>query len=404
MKTRYLVLIVLAIIFAHAAVILFCLRGGKSPVPEQKNNAESSVETKSAVPAETRSADAKDRQQQKLPVPKKDSVRITGKPQQLKTGTIRFPALTYAHSWQGDIPELPRSRGARAGILVDAATGHVLWHKKARESFQIASMTKVMTSLIAYEDILSGRKNVTLQTPVKVSYAAQKIGGSQVWLDTTETFTLEELLKAVSIKSANDAAYLVAEYLGNGDVHSFVGRMNRRARELGMLRTRFFNPHGLPGDTARSDNVSSPEDMVFLAQKSLQYPKLMEWASTVKTDFRKPGSRGHLVIVNHNNLLPGRRYPAAGVDGLKTGIIKRSGYCVTVTCLRGGHRMIAVVMGYDTARNRDLFVRQLLDWGYARRANPSEGLARTRKKAEELRKRRPVPIRKNQPSRKKRRS
>ena len=265
-------------------------------------------------------------------------------------------------------------------------------------------MVKMMTLLLTMEELERDHK-LSLQSKVDISPTVTKVPRTGViWLDPKETFPLEELLLAISVKSANDAAYLVAEYLGNGDVHSFVERMNRRARELGMLRTRFFNPHGLPGDTARSDNVSSPEDMVFLAQKSLQYPKLMEWASTVKTDFRKKGSRGHLVIVNHNNLLPGRRYPAAGVDGLKTGIIKRSGYCVTVTCLRGGHRMIAVVMGYDTARNRDLFVRQLLDWGYARRANPSEGLARTRKKAEELRKRRPIPIRKNQPSRKKRRS
>ena len=409
MKTRYLALIVLAIILAHAAVVLLCLRGGKSPAPEQ--------DRKTAVPGKKKVSPADvpgkfstgtgitSAEQKTLPQAVRNTEKTAaGQPEAVLRTGIRFPALTYTYSWQGNIPELPRSRGARAGILVDASTGHVLWHKKARESFQIASMTKVMTTLIAYEDILSGRDNVTLKTPVKVTYAAQKIGGSQVWLDTTETFTLEELLKAVSIKSANDAAYLVAEFLGKGDVHSFVNRMNRRARELGMLRTRFFNPHGLPGDTARTDNVSSPEDMVFLAQKSLQYPKLMEWASTLKTHFRKPGTRGHIVIVNHNHLLPGGRYPAPGVDGLKTGIIKRSGYCVTVTCMRGRHRMIAVVMGYDSARNRDLFVRQLLDWGYARRANPTEGLARTRKKAEELRKKPSVPVRKRKTSGKKRRS
>ena len=407
MKKHYLILIVLAIILAHVAVVLFCLGGGKPQKPG-KDNTPAAPEKKavsSVVPDQqtgspavrTPAVSAGDRQKAAG-----DSLAGSAQPQKKPLQSLKKdPPLNYALSWQGNIPELPRSRGARAGILVDSDTGRVLWHKKAQESFQIASMTKVMTSLLAYEDILSGRKNVTLSTPVKVSYAAQKIGGSQVWLDTTETFTMEELLKAVSIKSANDAAYLVAEYLGGGDVHSFVERMNRRARELGMLRTRFYNPHGLPGDTARTDNVSSPEDMVFLARKTLQYPKLMEWASTVRTDFRKPGSRGHLVIENHNHLLPGRRYPANGVDGLKTGIIKRSGYCVTVTCMRSGQRMIAVVMGYDSAKNRDLFTRQLLDWGYARRANPAEGLARTRKKEAELRNKRPAAPRKRKAARRK---
>lgn len=398
MKAHHLVLIVIAIVLGHVAVVYFCLRGSSSAAAGStpaKGTAVKNTQTASGTGKGSSSAkNTVSAVPQNRAVPAQQTAVPAVQPVPLRL-TKKYPPLTYTYSWSGNIPELPRSRGARAGILVDVDTGRVLWNKRAQESFQIASMTKVMTTLLAYEDILSGRKGVTLQTPVKVTYAAQRIGGSQVWLDTTETFTMEELLKAVSIKSANDAAYLVAEYLGGGNVYAFVSRMNRRARELGMHRTRFFNAHGLPGKTAKNDNVSSPEDMVFLAQKTLNFPQLMKWASTVKTHFRKPGSRGHIVMVNHNNLLPGRRYPANGVDGLKTGIINRSGYCVTVTCLRGGHRMIAVVMGYDSARNRDLFVRQLLDWGYARRDNPAEGLAQTRKKAEELRKRRPVPSRRS---------
>ena len=146
------------------------------------------------------------------------------------------------------------------------------------------------------------------------------------WLDARETFKLEELLKAVAIKSANDAAYQVAEFLGSGDVYGFVVRMNQRARELGMKRTRFYNPHGLPGNSSAEDNVSSPEDMALLAEHCLNHQKIMEWAAMPKADFRG----GKTELINHNNLLPGRKFPAPGVDGLKTGFINRSGYCVTL--------------------------------------------------------------------------
>ncbi|MBO4646604.1 MAG: hypothetical protein J5806_00430, partial [Lentisphaeria bacterium] len=122
-------------------------------------------------------------------------------------------------------------------------------------------------------------------------------------------------------------------------------------------------------------NASSPADMALLAEYCLGHEKIMEWAAMAKSDIRN----GKTELINHNNLLPGRRYPAAGVDGLKTGFINRSGYCVTVTCKRAGKRMIAVVMGFDTAKNRDLFTRKLLDWGYARAADPAAANARSAK-------------------------
>ena len=286
-----------------------------------------------------------------------------------------FPALNYRTAWKGDIRELPASAGARGGILVDADTGNVLWDKKADQPVPIASMTKIMTLLLACEDIRAGRNGISLESPVKVTRAAMKIGGSQVWLDDRETFKLEDLLRAVAIKSANDAAYLVAEFLGEGDIYGFVARMNRRARELGMKHTHFYNPHGLPGKSSAEDNVSSPSDMAILTEYCLGHESLMAWAALPRSDFRN----GKTELINHNNLLPGRKFPAIGVDGLKTGFINRSGYCVTVTCKRGGKRMIAVVMGFDTARNRDLFCRKLLDWGYARAADPAAANARSAK-------------------------
>ena len=154
--------------------------------------------------------------------------------------------------------------------------------------------------------------------------------------------------------------------MGKGDVNAFVKKMNAKAAELGMKHTKFRNPHGLPGRSAAEDNVSSPEDMVRLAEATLLHPQLMKWTSTWKAPFRQPGVKGHIMMQNSNHLVPGGSDSAPGVDGLKTGFIARSGYCLAASCKRGDRRVIAVVMGHPTWRDRDRFVKALLNWGYAR--------------------------------------
>ena len=358
MKLRYIFLTIGLIVLAHLIVLFVCFyqpsgeREAAKPEKLSKTAAEIKKESPSAAVLSPEN-----------PAAPPSPVRI---PEKSVSAVKQFPPFNYRTAWKGNIPELPASSGSRAGILLDADSGNVLWDKQAAVPVPIASMTKIMTLLLACEDIQAGRNGVSLESPVKISRATMKIGGSQVWLDVRETFPLEDLLKAVAIKSANDAAYQVAEFLGEGDVYGFVARMNRRARELGMKHTHFYNPHGLPGKNSAQDNISSPADMALLAEYCLRYDKIMEWASMVRADFRN----GKTELINHNNLLPGRKFPAAGVDGLKTGFINRSGYCVTVTCRRGGRRMIAVITGFDRARNRDLFARSLLDWGYARAADP----------------------------------
>jgi D-alanyl-D-alanine carboxypeptidase (penicillin-binding protein 5/6) len=223
-------------------------------------------------------------------------------------------------------------------------------------------MTKMMTIMLALEE-LKRRPDINLDTPVKVSPAASKVGGSQVYLDPKETFPLRELLKTVAIKSANDSSYQVAEFLGNGDVNAFVKKMNSTAAQMGLNQTRFYNPHGLPGKNSREDNRSCPEDLVFIAETLLEYPTAMKWASTWTDSFRPKGQKGWQLLTNHNRLVNGS---CPGVDGLKTGYIKRSGYCITVTCKRNGKRMVAVLTGFPPGhrRDRDKFAKQLLDWGY----------------------------------------
>ena len=250
---------------------------------------------------------------------------------------------------------LPKEASCNTGILVDTATRKVLWAKGAERAVPIASMTKMMTMLLAEEAIAQGR--VTRETRIPVTVNAYKIGGSQVWLDPKEVFPLSELLKAVAIKSANDAAYLVSEYLGDGDASAFVARMNARARELGMSHTSFYDAHGL-GDSQKRNNLASAYDMVILAERLLAYPEVMKLAATRMDTFRN----GKTELRNHNNLVFHR---VPGVDGLKTGYTEASGFCVTFTCLRAGRRLIGCVTGFKTAKDRDAFCRALLDWGYS---------------------------------------
>lgn len=367
MKKYATVLSILTVIIVIHAIILFsCVYSQKNAIAktQEKETETQKTETPFVIdptPVHTEAGQAKPPQR----LPEAPPIPINhnyGKP------------FIYQYAVYGNIPALPGSQNATSGILVDLNTRNVLWAKNPRKAYPIASMTKIMTCLIAYEDVLAGRNGLTLDTPIKVSAAAMKIGGSQVYLDSRETFPLRDLMKATAIKSANDAAYLIAEYVGQGNVPAFVKRMNERAVQLHMPNTHFHNPHGLPGTKASLDNVSSPEGMARLAEETLRHPQLIQWASTWMDSFREPGSKGFMKIKNHNYLIKGSPEASPGVDGLKTGFINRAGFCLTATCLRDNRRLVAVVTGYPLRKERDRFVRQLLDWGYARAADPAAAL------------------------------
>lgn len=286
----------------------------------------------------------------------------------VKSNNANFGApLDYSAALSGDL-KITGSNYAKAGILVDMSSRRVLWAKNPDKSLPIASMTKMMTLLIAFEK-LETMPSVSLDTTIPISKAATRIGGSQIWLDTRETLSLETLFKAVAIKSANDAAYLLSEYFGGGDTATFVALMNDRAQELNMTGTRFVNAHGLIDSTTRSNSVSTPEDMVMLGERLTEYPKLMEWFGTPMDFFTYPFSQKKIELANHNKLI---RPHYQGVDGIKTGFNDQSGYCLTVSCVRNGRRLMGCVMGFpsakDKATGRDPFARKLLDWGYARAA------------------------------------
>ena len=271
-----------------------------------------------------------------------------------------FPVFEFKGAATGNLSAVPSSKGARAGILVDLDTGKVLWSKNATKAVPIASMTKMMTVLIAYEAIRGG--NIDYDKNIQVSKSAASVGGSDIWLDPRESFPLKVLLKAIIIKSANDAAQLVGETLGDGEIEVFVKKMNDRATVLGLKKAKFYNPHGLPGSSALKDNVATCEELAKIAALLLQYPDVVKMSSTgVDYVERKIGKNKKTMLTNTNNLV---RKGVSGVDGIKTGFTRRAGSCLTATCKRDGRRFIAVVAGFNKASERDDCVKKLLDWGY----------------------------------------
>ena len=158
-----------------------------------------------------------------------------------------------------------------------------------------------------------------------------------------------------------------------------------------MTHTTYFNAHGLPGKTKALDNQSSPEDIARLCLVFRNYPYLMELAGKRTAPFREKGSPDYILLQNHNNLLPGAKTAASGVNGIKTGFTNRAGFCVAASCERSGRNLLAVVTGFPSAADRDNFVRVLLDWGYvkigvskpkaATSAKASSGSSKTNSKA-----------------------
>ncbi|MCF7790874.1 MAG: serine hydrolase [Victivallales bacterium] len=275
--------------------------------------------------------------------------------------------LIFRYTEWGNIPSLPESKLARTGILVDIDKRTVLWSKSCRRSVPIASMTKMMTALLAFEEI-KNNPDINLNTVIKVTKEAYRIGGSQVWLDPRESFTMKQLLKTIMIKSANDSAYLVAQFLGHGDVDIFVNEMNEKADMIGMSNAHFSNPDGLPEKYSSDDNRATAEGLVFLAEHLMKYPLAMKWAKT-KIDWFRQNSKNPTMLVNTNHLVRDR---VKGVNGLKTGYTSRAGFCLTATCTRGHTTLIAVVTGFKNRKARDRFTTALISWGFRKNARISK--------------------------------
>ncbi len=248
---------------------------------------------------------------------------------------------------------LPFDVNADSAVLMDTATGTVLYAKNADQALPPASVTKIMTLLLFMEEVDSG--NISLDEELTVSEYAASMGGSQVYLEPGETMRAEDMLKSVIIASANDAAVTLAEKVA-GSEEAFVGRMNERAAELGMSNTHFENATGLDDDTTK--HLTSAYDIALMSRELLTHPTITNY-STIWMDTIRDGAFG---LTNTNRLI--RFYD--GATGLKTGSTSRAGFCMSATALRDGMHLIAVIMGSDTRDIRNEAARQLLDYGFAK--------------------------------------
>ncbi|MBE6048456.1 MAG: D-alanyl-D-alanine carboxypeptidase [Clostridium sp.] len=243
---------------------------------------------------------------------------------------------------------------AKSALLMEPISGKILYEKNIDEKFAPASVTKVMTMLLAMEAIDSGK--VSLEDKVTCSENAKKMGGSTMLLETGEVRTLEELLKGVAIASGNDAAVAIAEYLGGSEA-DFVEMMNNRASELGMKNTTFKNCNGLPAE----GHMSTARDIAIMSNELLKHPTILKY-SGIYMETISEGRKSPIELVNHNKLV---RF-FEGCDGLKTGYTSEAKYCISATAKRNGVRMLAVIMGAPSykIRNRDAGI--LLNHGFSK--------------------------------------
>ncbi len=239
-----------------------------------------------------------------------------------------------------------------SAILMEAATGEILYEKNADEALPPASVTKVMTLLIVMESIDAGR--IGLEDKVTTSERAAAMGGSQVYLKVGEEMSVEELLKCVIICSANDACVALAEYIA-GSEEAFVGMMNERAVALGMENTHFENTNGL--DDTVTNHVTSARDIAIMSRELLRHAKILEYSGIWMDSIRN----GEFVLTNTNRLI--RFY--SGANGLKTGSTSKAGFCISATAKRNGMQLICVIMGAPTRDVRNDIARTLLDFGFA---------------------------------------
>jgi serine-type D-Ala-D-Ala carboxypeptidase (penicillin-binding protein 5/6) len=224
-----------------------------------------------------------------------------------------------------------------AYYVVDADSGTVLAEKDAHRRWPPASMTKMMTVLLAMERVRAG--TAKLDEPIQASAWASRIGGSQVYLREGEVFSLGEMLESIMIASANDAAVAVAEHLA-GSTAAFVDQMNARAKTLGLTDTVYQSVHGLPPARGQTADLSSAHDLAVLGRELMRFPEVMRWAGSPSAGFRNDT----LQMANTNHLV--RTFP--GATGLKTGYYREAGFCVTATASRNQLNLIAVVLGLPT--------------------------------------------------------
>jgi len=243
---------------------------------------------------------------------------------------------------------------APSAILMDAATGTVLYEQNAHERLAPASVTKVMTLLLVMEALDGGK--ITWNDMVTASDTAAAKGGSQVYLEPGEQMSMDEMLKSVVVSSANDCATALAEHVAGSEA-AFVELMNARAQELGMADTHFVNCTGLDDDADAAEHLTSAYDIAIMSRELLKHEAIRRY-TTIWMDTVRGGAFG---LSNTNKLV--RFYD--GATGLKTGFTSGAGYCLSASAMRDGMELVAVIMGAESSQIRFNGCKSMLDYGFA---------------------------------------
>ena len=250
----------------------------------------------------------------------------------------------------------------QSAIVIDARTGKILYENRAAAYAYPASVTKLMTLLIVLEQVKAGL--TSLDDRVKITKEVAEVGGSECYLDVRESgaFTVNDMLNALLIHSANDAARALALHVA-GTRKAFVDMMNQKARELGMNSTVYHSEHGLPPSDGTQPDISTAYDIAILSLAVLRHPETLNYTSTKLAWLPTNNQRKERFMLANRNALVGKE-PYPGCDGLKTGYHKRGGFSLTATAKQGNNRVIAVVLGSPDKTTRNNTVRKLLDKGF----------------------------------------
>lgn len=264
--------------------------------------------------------------------------------------------------------EAPVEVHAPSAILMDAATGTVLFEKNADQRREPASVTKVMTLLLVMEALDAGQ--IGWNDRVTASAAAAGKGGSQIYLEEGEQLSMDEMLKSVVVSSANDCATALAEHVAGSET-AFVAKMNARAAELGMENTHFVNCTGLDDEPEAQEHLTTARDVAIMSRELLRHDAIRRY-TTIWMDTVRDGAFG---LSNTNKLV--RFYE--GTTGLKTGYTSQAGHCLAASAKRNGIELIAVILGDDSSSHRFEDAKALLNWGFANYAltDPTEGFTPT---------------------------
>lgn len=244
----------------------------------------------------------------------------------------------------------PTTVSAPAAVLMEASTGKILFEKNPHEKRPCASITKVMTLILVFEAIDSGK--LKLSDQITASEHAASMGGSDIWLEEGESMSADDMIKATVVASANDAAVALAEQISGSD-EAFVQQMNQKAKKLGMKDTVFKNCNGLDED----GHITSAYDVALMSRELIRHKKVFDYTSVWLDQLRG----GKTQIVNTNKLLKSYK----GITGLKTGTTDDAGCCISATAKRGDMSLIAVVLGADTGKQRFADAAALLNFGFA---------------------------------------